>query len=101
MTYDRYAPKLHALVEAILHEPGTLDPSVREVVVSGEEVPDALVPYVEKITNYAYKVTDRDIERLRQAGYTDDQIFELTVSAALGAGLLRLNCGLRALHEAS
>jgi hypothetical protein len=51
---------------------------------------------VNKVSEHAHLVTDEDIADLHKAGYTDDQIFEATVSAALGAGILRLECVLRA-----
>ena len=35
-------------------------------------------------------VNDEDIQELHRAHYSDDQIFEAAVSAALGAGLYRL-----------
>jgi hypothetical protein len=44
-------------------------------------------------------VSDDDITELHRARYTDDQIFEATVSAALGAGLLRLECVLHAFRS--
>jgi hypothetical protein len=44
-------------------------------------------------------VTDGDIAPL-QATYGDDQLFEIIVSAALGASRQRLLAGLRALEEA-
>lgn len=53
---------------------------------------------MKKVAEHAYLVTDDDIAELHRAHYTDDQIFEATVSAALGAGLLRLECVLRALR---
>jgi hypothetical protein len=34
---------------------------------------------------------------LRRAGYSEDAIFEITVSAALGAGMIRLERGLAAM----
>jgi alkylhydroperoxidase family enzyme len=43
---------------------------------------------------HAYKVTDADIETLRKAGYSEDVIFELTLSAALGAGITRFDRGI-------
>ena len=46
----------------------------------------------------AYKVTDRDVEELKKAGFTEDEIFEHTVSAAVAAGLERLDAGLGALR---
>ncbi|HVR14488.1 MAG TPA: hypothetical protein VMS41_11935 [Gaiellaceae bacterium] len=42
----------------------------------------------------AYKVTDEDIQALRDAGYSEDVIFEQTVSVAVAAGLIRLEAGL-------
>jgi hypothetical protein len=52
---------------------------------------------VPKVAKHAYQVTDEERTALHQAGYSHDQIFEVTVSAALGAGLMRLESGLSAL----
>jgi len=43
-------------------------------------------------------VNDDDIRELHRAHYSDDQIFEAAVSAALGAGLYRLECVLSVLR---
>lgn len=64
-----------------------------------QEVPEAVRPYVEKVRREAYKVTDADIAALRDAGYSEDQIFELTVSTALGAGMHRLDAAMEALRQ--
>jgi alkylhydroperoxidase family enzyme len=45
-------------------------------------------------------VQDDDIEQVHDAGYSEDQILEVTVAAALGAGDTRLRAGLSALNEA-
>jgi hypothetical protein len=95
---DPYGSKVKQLKEAVLSGPGTLDPAVREAASRAAGLPKALGPYVKKVASHAYKVTDEDIAALHQAGYSDDQIFEATVSAALGAGLVRLESGLRALR---
>ena len=58
--------------------------------------PQALV---DKIHRHAYKVTDDDISRA-QAEYGDDQLFEIIVSASLGASRQRLLASLKALEEA-
>jgi alkylhydroperoxidase family enzyme len=60
--------------------------------------PDDFAPYLDKVRRHAYKVTDRDVEELKAAGYSEDEIFEHTVSAAVAAGLERLDAGLRALR---
>ena len=38
------------------------------------------------------------IQALRDSGYTENAIFEVTLSVALGAALTRLDSGLRALR---
>jgi alkylhydroperoxidase family enzyme len=60
--------------------------------------PPELAPYLGKVRKHAYKVTDSDVQRLKDAGFTEDEIFEHTVSAAVAAGLERLDAGLRALR---
>jgi alkylhydroperoxidase family enzyme len=56
-----------------------------------------LTSYLEKVRLYAYKVTDGDVQALKDAGFSEDQIFEQTVSVAVAAGLERLEAGLGAL----
>ena len=60
--------------------------------------PPQLGPYLEKVRGRAYEVTDADVQRLKDAGFAEDEIFEHTVSAAVAAGLERLDAGLRALR---
>jgi alkylhydroperoxidase family enzyme len=60
--------------------------------------PEAMGAYLEKVRRHAYKVTDRDVEELKAAGFSEDEIFEQTVSAATAAGLERLDAGLTTLR---
>lgn len=60
--------------------------------------PDELAPYLEKVRRHAYKVTDNDVEELKSAGFTEDEIFEHTVSVSTAAGLDRLDAGLATLQ---
>ena len=97
------------LIDAILTSPGETDPTLRRAIEEQsaqwsssspqqvEQVPPELVTYVKKVALYAYKTTEEDIEALRRAGYDEDAIFEITLSAALGAGMTRLERGLAAL----
>jgi alkylhydroperoxidase family enzyme len=98
-TFDPYDRKLRRLQNAVLSGPGSLLPAIRQTISEGRELSGALGAYVKKVAEHAYLVTDDDIAQLHRAHYTDDQIFEATVSAALGAGLLRLQCVLRALRS--
>ncbi len=62
------------------------------------EAPHDLNAYLEKVRRHAYTITDQDVQALKDAGYSEDEIFEYTVSAAVGAGIERLNAGLETLR---
>ena len=47
--------------------------------------------YLEKVRDRAYAVTDRDVEALKEAGFSEDEIFEQTVAVAIAEGLRRLD----------
>ncbi|HEU4996846.1 MAG TPA: hypothetical protein VFT29_18645 [Gemmatimonadaceae bacterium] len=98
---NRYDPLVTRTTHAVLETKGATPSELRWAAFHrrAEELPAALKPYVEKVARNAYKVSDEDIEGLKRAGYSEDQIFEVTVSAALGAALQRLERGLIALHE--
>ena len=59
--------------------------------------PPDFATYLDKVRTQAYRVTDADVQALKDAGYSEDQIFEHTVSAAVAAGLARLEAGLASL----
>jgi alkylhydroperoxidase family enzyme len=98
---DPHAERLQRLEQSVLRGPGTLDAAVRQAAASGGELPAPLAAFVDKVRRHAYKVTDADLEALRRAGCSADQIFELTISTALGAAKLRLDRGLAALKGES
>ena len=62
------------------------------------EAPVDLGPYLDKIRQHAYTITDDDVQALKDAGHSEDEIFEHTVSAAAAAGLERLEAGLLTLR---
>ncbi len=100
--------KVQNVMEALLGPSGKSDPALRAFVFdrtrksAGEkpELPAALGlrALVEKIDERPWTVNDEDFSNLRHAGYSEDQIFELTVAAAAGAGVRRFEAGLRALE---
>jgi alkylhydroperoxidase family enzyme len=97
--YDPYAKTMERLRCAVLSGPGSLPPTVRQAISEGAKLSGALGAFVQKIAEGASTLTNDDIAELHRARYTDDQIFEATVSAALGAGLFRLECVLGALRS--
>lgn len=103
-----YPPKVQKAVDALLTRPAVCTPMLRQAVEAyaarlwgshreAQEMPADLVDYVRKVAMYAYKTTDEDIQRLEKAGYSEDAIFEITLCASMGAGLARLEHGLKAL----
>ena len=111
MASDSHAEYAQRLLAAVLTSDGDTDPSVRQAVeslsaqiggrltIQTETIPPELISYIKKIALHAYKTTDEDIYALRNAGYSEDAIFEITLSAALGAGMARLERGLAALKD--
>ena len=53
--------------------------------------PAEMRDYLEKVRHRAYAVLDRDIDALRDAGFSEDAIFEQTVAVAIAEGLRRLD----------
>lgn len=101
-------PKIQTAVNALLTKPAVLSPALRRMIEAhaaglggriraADELPAELVNYVDKVARYAYKVTDQDVQDLKDRGYSEDMIFEITLCASLGAGLARLECGLNAI----
>jgi len=83
---------------AVVDGPGAIDTAVRAQVASGQP-PAELAALVQKIRDHAYRVTDADVDALR-ARYREDQLFEVIVSAALGAAEDRLTAALSAVERA-
>jgi hypothetical protein len=72
--------------------------ALREATQPDRPVPPDFATYLEKVRTRAYTITDADVEALKAAGHSEDEIFEQTVSTAVAAGLLRLDAGLRAMR---
>jgi hypothetical protein len=99
MRYDMYRERLEAGVLGTL---GDSPAAVRRAVLDrakGQrvELPRELAEYVDTVARHAYKVTDTHIDALRTR-HSDDALFEITVAAAVGAALHRLDRGLAALR---
>ena len=72
---------------------GVADPlaELRNVVAGTPPAPAEMAAYLEKVRDRAYAVVDRDIEELKEAGFSEDAIFEQTVAVAIAEGLRRLD----------
>jgi len=95
MRYDDFRKRL---TTAVLDTPGETPPSLRRAAMQRGTLPTPLAGYVDKVARHAYRVTDTDVAALQRAGQSDDALFEITVAAALGAALYRLDKGMAALR---
>jgi alkylhydroperoxidase family enzyme len=96
---DPFRDAREALEAAAFEGPGHTDPGLRRAAAAGRGLPPALQGYVDTVRRHAYRVRDEDVEALRREGYSEDQIYEITVCAALGAAGERLRAALRALED--
>jgi len=70
---------------------------LRAVARQTPDPPSGMSAYLEKVRLHAYRITDADVGALRDAGLSDDEIFEHTVAVAIQAGLERLDSAERAI----
>jgi alkylhydroperoxidase family enzyme len=71
---------------------------LRDAATTDDPAPPDFAPYLDKVRVNASEVTDRDIRALLDAGYSEDVVFEQTVSVAVAAGLERLEAALGVLR---
>lgn len=96
---------LEKAIAALLGEPGHTAQSLRQSVFDRVrfgtgQVPEAWTALVEKIAERPWSVNDEDFTQLFAAGFSEDQVYELLLAAATGAGMRRVDAGLRAMEEA-
>lgn len=83
--------------EAVLASKGHLSPEVRRSAFDRRISDSTMAAFVQAVDRHAYKVTEEDVRKLGET-LSDDQIFELAVSTALGTSWRRLYAGLDALE---
>lgn len=72
--------------------------ALREAARPDRPRPPGARAYLEKVRGKAYAITVRDVAELEASGLSDDEIFALTVAAAVGVGLARLGAALEVLE---
>lgn len=90
------------LRHAVLDGPGSTPSRVRHVVAHAklDEISHELRGYVDTMREHAWRSTDEQVRELLTVGWSEDQVYELTVAVALGAGQRRLDAGLAAITKA-
>jgi hypothetical protein len=88
------------LVNRILHGPGRAPTDQRARAFDNAELSEPLRPLLEKVATKSFQVTDADFATAMEAGFTDDQLFELVICSAVGEATRQYKAGLAALAEA-
>jgi alkylhydroperoxidase family enzyme len=89
------------LVNRILRGPGRAPADQRGRAFDNAELPEPLRLLLDKVAAKSAQVTDADFATAREAGFTDDQLFELVICAAVGQSTRQYEAGLAALAEAT
>jgi hypothetical protein len=89
------------VVEGVLDGPGVASHAARRAAFENRLGSDPAAALVDKVVRHAWKVTDEDVAAAKLAGVREDEIFELTVCAALGASTRQLRAALAALDAAT
>jgi hypothetical protein len=96
---DPHAALRDRALASVLDGPAESDPELRHAVARNQQLPTELSRLVGKVHAHAYRVTDDDVVTAQRV-YGDDRLFEIIVSAAMGASNQRLDPALRALEDA-
>jgi alkylhydroperoxidase family enzyme len=64
---------------------------LRLLAAAAPSAPRLMDAYLAKVREHAYTVVDADVDALKAAGLSEDEIFEQTVAVALREGLRRLD----------
>jgi hypothetical protein len=106
---ERHAGLPQRLKESVLGPKGKTGAALRRAIEARAEelaggppadvaaIPANLRETVDTVSRHAYRITDGDVQALLQAGYSEDDVFEIFAAASVGAGLARLERGLAAL----
>jgi alkylhydroperoxidase family enzyme len=68
---------------------------LRAIVAALPAPPEGMRPYLAKVRERAYTVTDAEVEQLKADGCSEDEIFEQTVAVAIAQGLRRYDAAMK------
>ena len=87
---DRYRALRTALRTSVLQGPGATPPSVRQAAAhEPASLASDLAAYATQIHQAAYRITDAQVAALSEH-HSDDEIFDVTIAAAVGKASLQL-----------
>ncbi len=98
---DRKRAAYRALVDRVLNGEGRASAEQRASAFSNAGIAPPLDALIGKVVTSPAKVTDADFAAAKASGFSEDQLFELVISAAVGESTRLYDAGLAALAEAT
>ena len=92
---------VRSIEQRILTGPGMAPPELRAKAFADSDLPEPLATLLDKVARRSFQVTDADFAAAVAAGFTEDQLFELVICAAVGESSRLYQAGMAALAEAS
>jgi hypothetical protein len=100
VTEDRKRTAHRALIDRILDGAGTVPRDLRARAFGNAGLPPPLDALLGKVAARSAQVTEADFAAAKASGFSEDQLFELVVCAAVGQSTRLYEAGLAALAEA-
>jgi hypothetical protein len=94
-------PARRALISRILDGDGQTTPGERHAAFDGASPALPLRAFLEKVATHARGLTDEDVAAVVASGFGEDQVFELTVCAAVAQSTRQYEAALAALEAAT
>jgi len=100
LTEDKKRAAHRALQDRILNGVGRASPERRARAFSNAGLSEPLDRLLGKVATRPAQVTDADFAAARAAGFSEDELFELVICAAVGQSARLYDAGLAALADA-
>lgn len=98
---DKKVAAFRALVDRVLNGEGRASAEERARAFSNADLPPPLQALIGKVAASPTRVTDADFAAAKTAGFSEDQLFELVIAAAVGQSARMYEAGLAAVAEAA
>jgi hypothetical protein len=98
---DKKRAAHRALVDRVLNGEGRASAGQRARAFSNEGLSPPLHALIGKVATSPARVTEADFAAAKASGFSEDQLFELVICAAVGQSARQYEAGLAALAEAT
>jgi hypothetical protein len=98
---DKKRAAFQALVDRVLNGEGRASAEQRARAFDNADMAPPVDALIGKVATRPAQVADADFAAAKAAGFTEDQLFELVIAAAVGRSARLYEAGLAALAEAT